>query len=353
MSTAPVPESKQADSAAPKKAKHLTDLTIENFRGLRKVELHGLGAVNLIVGQNNTGKTSLLEAIMAVVKPESLSNMPAPFRQRLLDRGTDATPRTMGQKKARPDAWLLSDGTSIGELTAKTAYGTNTISLSKGQIPPDSEFPPDAEDPSFFVDQTRVDPRQLSSAALSVRPVSVRTPGPDELVTPFANAVRSPRSEQDMEAILNKMDQRIRSVRLDYAHGGPLITVDVGLTERVPLSHAGQGVYRIVSILSQLLGQKPDICLIDELENGVHYSVLPQLWRGISEISSRLGIQVFVTTHSRECLEAATRVFVDEDPENTRDFAVIQLMRVRGEVVGRVLDEKRVAEALDNDIELR
>jgi hypothetical protein len=43
----------------------------------------------------------------------------------------------------------------------------------------------------------------------------------------------------------------------------------------------------------------------------------------------------------------------EEDPENSRDFAVIQLMRVRGEVVGRVLDEKRVAEALDNDIELR
>jgi AAA15 family ATPase/GTPase len=156
-----------------------------------------------------------------------------------------------------------------------------------------------------------------------------------------------------MEAILNKVDSRIRSVRLDHTREGPLITVDVGLMERVPLSHAGQGVYRIVSMLSELLAQRPDICLIDELENGIHYSVLPQLWRGISEISSRLGIQVFVTTHSRECLEATTRVFVDEDPENTRDFAVIQLMRVRGEVVGRVLDEKRVAEALDNDIELR
>jgi len=82
-------------------------------------------------------------------------------------------------------------------------------------------------------------------------------------------------------------------------------------------------------------------------------SRLPQLWKGIAEISSRLGVQVFVTTHSRECLEAATRVFVDEDPANTRDFALIQLMRVRGEVVGRVLNEQRVAEALDNDIELR
>lgn len=351
MSTAPVPESKQADSAAPKKAKHITDLTIENFRGLRKVELHGLGAVNLIVGQNNTGKTSLLEAVMAVVRPNSLRDLPEPFRQRAFverKNGQDAF-----STYPQPDSWLLSDRASDGEIAAQTSVGTKGIVLFRGQIPSGRHLPENVMGSSFYVDQVSVYQRLPFSTSPTVGAVSVRTPSPDRLVQPFADAVRSPRSEQDMEAILNKMDSRICSLRLDYGNAGPLITVDVGLEERVPLSHAGQGVYRIVSMLSELLGQRPDICLIDELENGIHYSVLPQLWRGISEISSRLGIQVFVTTHSRECLEAATRVFVDEDPENSRDFAVIQLMRVRGEVVGRVLDEKRVAEALDNDIELR
>jgi energy-coupling factor transporter ATP-binding protein EcfA2 len=351
MSTAPVPESKQADSAAPKKAKHITDLTIENFRGLRKVELRGLGAVNLIVGQNNTGKTSLLEAVMAVVKPDSLRDLPEPFRQRAFVETKEG--QVAFSPYPQPDSWLLSDGSSDGEIAAETSLGTNGMVFFKGEIPSGRHVPENVRSSGFFVDKVLVSLRVPFFSTLSVRAVSVRTPSPDKLVQPFADAVRSPRSEQDMEAILNKMDSRIRSVRLDYGNAGPLITVDVGLEQRVPLSHAGQGVYRIVSMLSELLGQRPNICLIDELENGIHYSVLPQLWRGISEISSRLGIQVFVTTHSRECLEAATRVFVDEDPENSRDFAVIQLMRVRGEVVGRVLDEKRVAEALDNDIELR
>ena len=109
MSTAPVPESKQADSAAPKKAKHLTDLTIENFRGLRKVELRGLGAVNLIVGQNNTGKTSLLEAVMAVVDPNSLQSLPHPFRQRPFEKSVNLK-----------DEWLLSEGASSGSLGSST-----------------------------------------------------------------------------------------------------------------------------------------------------------------------------------------------------------------------------------------
>jgi hypothetical protein len=338
MSTAPVPESKQADSAAPKKAKHISDLTIENFRGLRKVELHGLGAVNLIVGQNNTGKTSLLEAVMGLADPNSLQSLPHPFRQKPFKGNINLK-----------DEWLLSEGESFGSLGSSTG----AVRIWKGVPPLHWRHDHQSMGANFMVGQISVLRIPGFQAAMRVRAVSVRPPSPEGLVQPFADAVRSPRSEQDMEAILKRMDSRICSVRLDYAREGPLITVDVGLSERVPLSHAGQGVYRIVSILSELLGQRPDICLIDELENGIHYSVLPQLWRGISEISSRLGIQVFVTTHSRECLEAATRVFVDEDPENSRDFAVIQLMRVRGEVVGRVLDEKRVAEALDNDIELR
>lgn len=324
------------------KATHITDLTIENFRGLRKVELHGLGAVNLILGQNNTGKTSLLEAIMAVADPNVLRSFPEPLRQE---------PST--QERYPSDPWLLSDGTSYGSLEATTPQGSPAAFLWKGTFPRDRFGTDGPASASLSVGLVSILEFRLPGPGLRVRTVPVRSPSPEAIVKPFADAVRSPRSEQDMEAILNQVDPRIRSVRLDHDGNQPFITVDVGLSERVPLSQAGQGVYRIVAMLSELLGQRPDICLIDEIENGVHYSVLPHLWRGIAEISSRLGVQVFVTTHSRECLEAATRVFVDEDPGNTRDFAVIQLMRVRGEVIGRVLAEQRVAEALDNEIELR
>ncbi len=325
----------------PNKAKHIIDLTIENFRGLRKVELRGLGAVNLIVGRNNTGKTSLLEAILAAADPSVIRSFPAPFRQLPF-------PNSMS-----PDEWLLSDGASCGVVEAKASGRFPGAILWKGAFPREGLGFNSGPAVSFSVGTVSIHELQLSGHKLRVRTVPVRPPSHEEIVKPFADAVRSPQSERDMEAILTSVDPRIRSVRLDHDGRQPFISVDVGLSERVPFSHAGQGVYRIVSMLSELLGQRPDICLIDELENGVHHTVLPQLWKGIAEISSRLGVQVFVTTHSRECLEAATRVFVDEDPANTRDFALIQLMRVRGEVVGRVLNEQRVAEALDNDIELR
>jgi AAA domain len=42
---------------------HLTQFDIHQFRGFRNLHLEQLGQVNLLVGMNNSGKTSVLEAI--------------------------------------------------------------------------------------------------------------------------------------------------------------------------------------------------------------------------------------------------------------------------------------------------
>jgi AAA15 family ATPase/GTPase len=150
--------------------------------------------------------------------------------------------------------------------------------------------------------------------------------------------------------VLSSVDSRIRTVRLDSVKSKPFIVVDVGLSERIPLSQAGQGIYRLVSIFSELLGNKPKVCLIDEIENGIHYSVLSQIWSGIAEVAQRLDIQIFATTHSWECLVAANEVFA---ARASYDFRVVQLYRLNGEISGRVLDRKHIEAAISGEIELR
>ncbi len=51
---------------------------------------------------------------------------------------------------------------------------------------------------------------------------------------------------------------------------------------------------------------KAKILLIDEIENGLHHSVIEAVWRGIGALSRNHDIQVFVTTHSEECVNAAS-----------------------------------------------
>jgi AAA15 family ATPase/GTPase len=170
------------------------------------------------------------------------------------------------------------------------------------------------------------------------------------MIDAFAEAVRAPEDERHMESLLRAVDDRIRTVRLDAVASKPFIVVDVGLRERIPLSQASQGVYRLVAIFSELLGHKTDVCLIDEIENGIHYTALPAVWTGIAEVSARLGVQVFATTHSRECFTAAHETFAARD---SYDLRVIQLYRVRDETTGRTLDREHIEAAIASDIELR
>lgn len=52
--------------------KHLENITIHRFRGLRDLTLQDLGEINLLVGVNNSGKTSVLEAISTYCCPLDL-----------------------------------------------------------------------------------------------------------------------------------------------------------------------------------------------------------------------------------------------------------------------------------------
>lgn len=192
-----------------------------------------------------------------------------------------------------------------------------------------------------------------NSRAVAVHAIPVQHLSPEAMIAAFADTVRSPKSEQLLERILREVDPRIRSIRLDFSSGNPFISTDVGLSERVPISQAGQGIFRLVGILSELLGKHTKICLIDEIENGIHWTALPVVWQGIAEIAKDLDIQIFATTHSRECLTAAYEVFQKRATSNETDFSVIQLMRVKDKIEGRVLDGAHVEAAIENDIELR
>lgn len=318
-------------------AKHITDLTIQNFRGFDELKLSGLQAVNLIVGENNAGKTSFLEALAAVAHPQAFQQLSGLFRA----------------KEQHPDPrfyrWLLRDapGVTEGFIEAMGSDFENRLSFY-GKMPV-------GQSPGQHVHQSSRLQAFVAKSSKELRfcAVSVHHGTPDSLVKSFGDAVRPSSGEEIMHEVLRSVDPRIKRIRVDPTEHGNIIAVDIGLSESIPLSQAGQGIFRLVSILSVLLGIKPQLCIIDEIENGIHYTALPRMWRGLAKVSELLGIQIFATTHSKECLEAANRVFHDEDEAGVRDLAVIQIMKVNDRIVARVLDEEQIEAAVDIDIELR
>lgn len=51
----------------------ISTLGIEGFRALRQLKIEGLGRVNLLTGRNNTGKSSVLEALRILAADASPS----------------------------------------------------------------------------------------------------------------------------------------------------------------------------------------------------------------------------------------------------------------------------------------
>ena len=283
----------------------LTSIELTGFRGFHQLKLEGLSRVNLIVGKNNSGKTSLLEGICHV------------FENKKSD--------SLRQNDSSPESWT----TSI-ESSRSKVLGMWSI---EGQAP-----------------QLIATGATYGATICPISIISVyhRTAG--DLVSRLGNALLVAGTEERLESLLREVDPRIKRLRIDPSVPGNRIVLDVGMKKLVPLSQMGQGICRLIEIFAEIISDQPDICLIDEVENGIHHASLIDLWRGLAEAAERFGVQIFATTHSHECIEAAHEAF-SERP--SYDLSVIQLFRKTISVQGRVLDQAHIAAAMAGDIDLR
>jgi hypothetical protein len=313
----------------------IEELILENFRGFRSLDLKGLKPVNLIVGHNNTGKTSLLEGILLSCQARRIAELPGMFRA------------IQGRDDLRYFPWLIRDGSQSGAATLRCKYGSvdNALALIKPNHPPPAGFIASGTNfgPLFLL----LGPNRKDAIC---RVVSVQHREPPSLVSLIGKAYRKRDGEETFQKLLATIDSRIKKVRIDPGEDGNQVVVDIGLSELMPLAQVGQGVYRLATIVADIIGEPTAVLLIDEIENGLHHSVQKQVWTGLAAVAKELNVQIFATTHSGECLHAAHKAFLERQPY---DLGVVQLFRTDGGVQGRLLDEKHIEAAIKADIELR
>ena len=99
-----------------------------------------------------------------------------------------------------------------------------------------------------------------------------------------------------------------------------------------------------------MLASKARILLIDEIENGLYYGSLEQIWRGIAALATSEDIQVFATTHSRECIVAAHEAFKTRP---AYDFALHRLQLVKGRLEAITHDQEMLEVAIKSGMEIR
>jgi predicted ATPase len=316
----------------------IEELVLENFRGFRLLDLKGLKPVNLVVGHNNTGKTSLLEGILLLCQVTRGGELPGMFRA------------NQGRPDLRYFPWLVHDGAPVRRAILKCKEGSVETSLVLTTRDPAQDAVLDGSNRVIaHLGHLLVLARQ-QQRNLTCRVVSVQHRDPGSIVALIGKAYRRRGGEETFQRILATVDSRIKKVRIDPGDDGNQVVVDIGLSELLPLSQAGQGVYRLAAILADIIGEQPSVLLIDEIENGLHHSVQKQVWMGLAEVAKELNVQIFATTHSGECLHAAHKAFLERQ---AYDLGVVQLFRVDEGVQGRLLDKEHIEAAIAADIELR
>ena len=356
----------------------LPSLEIRNFRGFQHLQIERLGRVNLIVGKNNIGKTSLLEAIqlyahkgafstiinMLEVREEGIlyGNVLAALKYLFYGR-KDITVNTqpieigpIGSEEKMLKIAITWDITEFKDgaihtrpLKHEESYanallsprfnqhvGGQTISFPLEASLPSNVLLPDMKAvTSFFVTSSGLEKRQLGD--LWDQAASRGRETEDEIL----NALRIAAPGVERLYFIGdayKGHERVPAVRVD------------GIDELIPLRSLGDGMQRIFSIVLALVNAKDGILLIDEVENGIHYSALLEVWQLIFRIAHRLNIQVFATTHGWDCLEAFQQAALEDQHEE----ALLIRLDDKDDGVGTTLiDEKTLGAVVRTQMEVR
>ena len=335
-------------------APHINELTICSLRGLRNLRLPQLGNVNLFVGDNNSGKTTVLEAISLFCRPLDPLNWVATARGRTIkssrESRVDAVRWLFPQNDAEPDDPYYKGNVCIAgegafpcsEASAHFAgLGADERSNSSGWDDEDedeeSDSPIDGDDEdSLDTDSSVVFGAEVTLSA-HVHPEDHRRLQPFELwednrflwrdtpkepklnvvtISPFSHRVEQLQVTQLTDTILadqefsilecvRLIDPEIASLKILSRRGiRPTLWLRRKGTGYSPLYVLGDGFRRVLTIALGLVRSQNGVLLIDEIETAIHKDALVEVFQWLVEAAAHYNVQLFATTHSLEAVDA-------------------------------------------------
>jgi len=347
----------------------IQSIKIRNFRCFADADVQDLKTVNLLVGNNASGKTAFLEALYFTLGSPALA-----FKLRVW-RGLGSAVQYTEYVESRNAVWrdlfykfdqnlvvrITFKGTPDVARSVKITAGrqeSQLVSTKKGQplirrIPPivfeyyhagshiatvrpsfsgegiTFENPPEPLHGSFFPSALPIDP--LETAAH------------------FSNLSKQGKEEPVVKA-LHDLFPMVKSLSLEMTNSVPMVHASIkGITEKVPLGLLSTGVTKVLAYLVAIANQPGGIVIADEIENGFYYDSMKEIWGVLRSFCVDHGVQLFASTHSAECLDALESTL----SEHQEDFSLLRTVREEDGCVIRHFQGKQLLAALKEDIEVR
>lgn len=325
----------------------IQSLEITSFRRLKHLTMSGFAPLNLIVGKNNCGKTTLLEAIQLLS-----SKTPVPDLKAMLVARGEMGPRELfsleksaqlfhGRNLASPSPIRIASEDSQVAITLTGDGDDKAIALYSSTA--DYEWDLLAQIPTW--DR----PQSPSAPAASIL-LPLQAPRVSELQAQWEFLKRKGKASHII-AILQGFDAEIYDLDYFSTTVPPMFQVRLkSASEFVPIGSMGDGVMRLLAIALAAGTRNGEVLLIDELDTGFHYSALEQLWLMLHKFSSESGTQIFATTHSLDCINAVARLIHNKQMPADQ-FALHRLSASSDS--STVYTGNEVATAIEHEIEVR
>lgn len=302
-------------------SKHLTYFKVENFKRFESFEMKDLGQFNLIVGDNNVGKTSVLEALL--IDSESyhtFNNLAGALEFRNFKHDL---------KYGDLDVYLNKSIRSSKidfrlSYFDKQEYGYSiTINRANHVVKFYAEIP--SAPPNTYEVQIIQD---FSYNDFYPLPFVPFYRGHDESLTKFYSRLQKSQSLKNrFIKSLGILVPDLVNIELSAESKTPyLIMYQNHIDATIPLAFFGDGVLKLFRLLAEIIINNGKRLMIDEVDTGIHFSHFKEFWKVILQTAKDNDVQLFMTTHNEECIRYFKEVLEEDLPNLKEDVRNITLV---------------------------
>ena len=313
---------------------------VKNFRTFKELKIPKLSKINLFIGNNSVGKTALLEALYLYFnhdKEQAIFQLISK-REEHFEENTELgfVIRHLFYKHQLPDiaedGILLSPLTQTGKIAKKhqthisvgleSHDGENEKLINKSVVliidnkGEKEEYPLNEADffnfhrrDRLYRARGRFYRERTSNNREAIKLEFVYSTGitDDNITTSLWDKISlTDKEEQVIEAlqIIEPNLLRVNFVGSGERYEKQRVAEALVGKEKIPFKSMGDGINRLFYIVLSLINAQGGCLLIDEFENGLHYSVQKKVWNIIFTLAEKFDVQVFATTHSDDCIKA-------------------------------------------------
>jgi len=273
------------------------NIDIIKFKCFENFSSSGFSRVNLISGKNNVGKTAFMEAVYVNVSAENIENFAISLNNIKYMRENI----NILSKKGLVNDIEFMEATKIYKANSNNKSSSFEVLQNKGE-----------KKYLFSIDSEEniIESNKFSFEYIKINNIKFIDNfgfSNNDIISAYSSVQKNDK-EDYLNNIINKFDNKIESFKV--IDSKPQCKVN---GEYIEITEFGDGLRHLISIVCAVFMCKDGHLFIDEIDNGIHYIQLDEIWKIIFEVSKELNCQVFATTHSKEMIESFTRSVIKQE----------------------------------------